>query len=52
MKIQARPAIMALVAGLLAGCTGSVTAPDDPAALHPAPAVANHVDNPGQTPMK
>lgn len=52
MKIHARPALVALVVGLLTGCGESVTGPGDAAADHPATALTNHVDNPGQTPMK
>jgi hypothetical protein len=52
MKIYPRLVLVALAAGLLAGCGESITgvgaaAEDDSS----TPAVANHVDNPGQTPM-
>jgi hypothetical protein len=51
MKIYPRLVLVALAAGLLAGCGESITGAGAAAADGSTPAVANHVDNPGQTPM-
>lgn len=50
MKIGTSSWFVAIVAVLLAGC-GDVAGPGDTPAAISASALADHVDNPGQTPM-